>query len=159
MIARSVLSILVWVVGATFGFFTDGQVFRGAAILGCAAVACILLWLPLLRRHEPYVRRRSAIVAVVLNTAIAAVVGVSLPGALKRQRAFNHHLSHAEPPLKEDIDSRRSWALLYFEQNPDADPLQMVGAYNATTLGERLGHFSLDEARAIAAEVARGISK
>jgi hypothetical protein len=35
----------------------------------------------------------------------------------------------------------------------------MIGAYNATDLGKRLGGFSLDEARTIADEVARNAAK
>lgn len=142
MIARIALSILIWLSGIAFQVL-DGQVFRGAAILGGCAVACILLWLPLLRRREPPMRRRGAVIAAILNAALAAVIAVSLPGALEKQRAFN----------------RRSWAIAYFRLNPGAEPLEMIGEYNATTLGERLGYFSLDEARAIATELARSTTK
>lgn len=47
-----------------------------------------------------------------------------------------------------DFSNRRDWALAYFALHPDADPFQMIGDYNGQTeLGERLGHFSLNEAR------------
>ncbi len=53
-------------------------------------------------------------------------------------------LPHAE------FSSRRDWALAYFALHPDADPFQMIGDYNGRTeLGERLGYFSLNEAREI----------
>lgn len=35
--------------------------------------------------------------AVVLNAVLAAVAAASLPGALEKQRAFNRHLSLAQP--------------------------------------------------------------
>lgn len=68
-------------------------------------------------------------------------------------------VSRAQPVQPGDFDSRRSWALSYFQRNPDADPLQMIGAYNATDLGKRLGDFSLDEARTIANEAGRSAAK
>jgi hypothetical protein len=158
MIARIALSILIWLVGTAFQFL-DGQVFRGAAILGGCAIACILLWLPLLGHRAPPVRRRGAVVAVCLNAAVAAVVAVALPGALERQRAFNLHLSRPQPILQGDFDGRRAWAVAYFQRNPGADPLQMIGEYNATSLGKQFGSFSLDEARAIAAELSRSATR
>lgn len=158
MIARTALAILIWLLGIVFQF-TNGQVFRGAAILGVCAVACILLWLPLLRSREPPMRRRGAVAAVLLNTAVAVVVAVSLPGALEKQRAFNLRTSLARQSPQEDFDSRRAWALAYFRSHPDADPLEMIGEYNATTLGQRFGSFSLDEARAIATELPRNPTK
>ncbi len=58
-----------------------------------------------------------------------------------------------------DFSNRKSWALAYLRLNPGAEPLQMIGDYNATPLGTRLGYFSLDEARAIATELASSTSK
>jgi hypothetical protein len=154
MIARTALSILIWVLGAAFGFLLDGQVFRGTAILGGCVVACIVLWLPLLRSSGPPRRRRGAIVAVLLNAALAAVAAASLPEALERQRAFNRHLSLAQPLSEGDVSSRKSWALAYLQLHPGAEPLKLIGDYNATPLGKRLGYFSLADARAIATELA-----
>ena len=68
-------------------------------------------------------------------------------------------VSRAQPVQPGDFDGRRSWALSYFQRHPDADPLQMIGDYNATDLGKRLGAFSLDEARTIANEVGRSAAK
>jgi hypothetical protein len=151
---RVALSILVWLLGTSYGVLLDGQVFRGALILGCAAIACALLWAPLLRRREPPVRRRPAAVVVSLNAAVALTVAVSLPGALEQQRVFNRRSSDVTAGVPVEVGSRTSWAISYFQQNPDADPLQMIGAYNATELGKQLGYLSPNEARAIAAKAA-----
>lgn len=49
-----------------------------------------------------------------------------------------------------EFNSRRDWAVAYFAIHPGADPFQMIGDYNGETeLGERLGYFSLNEAREI----------
>ena len=96
---------------------------------------------------------------VLLNAASAAVIAVTLPGALERQRAFNLRSSRSERSTQGDFDGRRSWALAYFRRNPGADPLQMIGDYNASAFGTRLGYFTLDEARAIAMEVAKGSNR
>ena len=49
-----------------------------------------------------------------------------------------------------EFRSRREWALAYFALNPDAHPLQMIGAYNDNELfDDSLGYFSLQEASEI----------
>ena len=89
--------------------------------------------------------------------AIAAAVAVSLIRGLNRPRTLNAPSGAPAPAqsAQRDFDNRKSWALEYFQHNPSADPLQMIGDYNAAALGKRLGYFSLDEARAIATEARR----
>jgi hypothetical protein len=57
-----------------------------------------------------------------------------------------------DPPKQPtgEFRSRRDWALAYFALNPEANPLQMIGAYNSNDqLHESLGYFSLQEAAEI----------
>jgi hypothetical protein len=49
-----------------------------------------------------------------------------------------------------EFRSRRDWGLAYFALNPDAHPLEMIGAYNGNEQrDDSLGFFSLEEAREI----------
>jgi hypothetical protein len=89
-------------------------------------------------------------VSVVL---LSAIIGISCRGRVPART--NHVDANAQTSAgRAEVGSRRSWAVEYFRAHPGADSLQMIGEYNATALGRRLGYFSLDEARAIATEFA-----
>jgi hypothetical protein len=45
--------------------------------------------------------------------------------------------------------TRDEWARIFIARNKDAHPFDVIGAYNVTDLGERLGYFSLEEIESI----------
>jgi hypothetical protein len=50
------------------------------------------------------------------------------------------------PAEAANCSTREEWARLFITRNPDAHALQVIGAYNGTDLGDRLGYFTVTAA-------------
>ena len=89
MVGRIAITAAVWLIGAIFLFFLDGQHFtHGLQVLGCAVLGA-LPWIPLVSRHQSKRRRFAAIVVLGLSVVVIVRVSLHLPAAYEVQRRFN----------------------------------------------------------------------